>query len=253
VLAALDDKIDANRRLAGTLEEIAATLFRAHLVDFVGLDELEESELGGIPRGWSAQPVASLARYVNGRAFTKYGNGRGRMVIRIADLRSGPGGSTVYTDHEAQDDHVARSGDILFAWSGALDVYRWHREDALINQHIFKVMPSGVPDWFVYLSLKHVMPRFQAIAADKATTMGHIKRSHLAELAVAVPPPEDFARWDSVFMPVFDRSLEAQVENETLMALRDAFLPKLISGQTRVPDTYDPDEVLGPAIEAVAA
>ena len=55
VLGALDDKIDSNRRLRRMLEQIAATAFRARFVDFVGVEELEDSELGPIPRGWRAR------------------------------------------------------------------------------------------------------------------------------------------------------------------------------------------------------
>ena len=235
ITRAFDDKIENNRGIAETLEQIAATLFRARFVDFVDRDDLVESEIGPIPKGWAALPVGDLARYVNGKAFTKFGNGRGQMVIRIAELRSGPGASTVYTDHEAEPDFVAQQGDVLFAWSGSLDVYRWHREEALINQHIFKVIPAGYPAWFVFYALKHVMPHFQAIAADKATTMGHIKRSHLTEFAVAVPPADDLAEDDAAFGPLFERALQAHVEAETLVHVRDELLPRLISGQVRVP------------------
>jgi type I restriction enzyme S subunit len=252
ILGTLADKVDSNRRLAALVDEIARALFRAHFVDFLGVQESEDSALGLIPKGWTAQPVAALAQYVNGKAFTKFGNGRGRMVIRIADLKSGPGGSTVWTDHEADDDFIARAADILFAWSGSLDVYRWYREEALINQHIFKVIPTDVPDWFVYLSLKQVMPYFQAIAADKATTMGHIKRSHLSEASVAVPPSDEMARWDEVFTPLFGLSLGAEIESQTLNRLRDELLPKLVSGQIRVPETADQDEMLEQIVEEQA-
>ena len=64
ILGSLDDKIDSNRRLAGLLEETAAALFRAQFVDFVGLEELEESEIGRIPRGWQ---VGRLGDLVNQR------------------------------------------------------------------------------------------------------------------------------------------------------------------------------------------
>lgn len=241
-LSRLDDKIESNRQIAAILEEIAATLFKARFVDFIDHDELVEIAIGPIPPGWVAEPVASLAQFVNGKAFTRHGNGRGRMVIRIADLRSGPSGSTVYTDYETEPEYTAFPGDILFAWSGSLDVYRWHREEALINQHIFKVIPtSPYPGWFVYLALKHLMPQFQAIAADKATTMGHIKRSHLHEHAVAVPPTEELEKHSAVFQPLFDRVLAAQVELETLTRARDALLPRLVSGQIRVPPDAFPE------------
>jgi type I restriction enzyme S subunit len=242
VLGSLDDKIENNRRIAATLEQIAATLFKARFVAFVGHDDLVESEIGPIPRGWSAMPVGDLASYVNGKAFTKFGNGRGRMVIRIAELKSGPGAATVYTDHDADPDFIANAGDILFAWSGSLDVYRWHREQALINQHIFKVVPRGYPKWFVYYALKLVMPEFQAIASDKATTMGHIKRSHLNDFAVAVPPAGELGVSDKVFEPLFDLALQARIEIETLARIRDLLLPRLVSGQIRVPADVFPDE-----------
>lgn len=249
VLGALDDKIESNRRLARSLDQVAEAEYQGRFVDFVGVGELADSEIGRIPVGWESRPVSQLARYVNGKAFTKFGNERGRMVIRIADLKSGPGGSTVYTDHEAGEDSVARPGDILFAWSGSLDIYRWYRSEALINQHIFKVIPSEVPDWFIYFSLKHVMPAFQAIAADKATTMGHIKRSHLDEFSVAVPPADKMADFDGVFAPLFRRSLEALVESETLVEIRDVLLPRLVSGEMPVADSADPTETIEPLVE----
>jgi len=58
VLGSIEDKIDSNRRLARLLEETAATLFRARFVDFVGVDQFEESEIGRVPSGW---PVANLS------------------------------------------------------------------------------------------------------------------------------------------------------------------------------------------------
>ena len=150
VLRALDDKIDSNRRLAGSLEETAAALFRARFVDFVGVEEFDDTELGPIPHGWSAGSLADLARFVNGKAFTKHANGLGRPIVRIRELNSGVDAGTPRSDLDADEDFIARSDDILFAWSGSLGVHRWHGEEALINQHIFKVLPDSCPSWFVY-------------------------------------------------------------------------------------------------------
>lgn len=235
VLSALDDKIDCSRRIARTLQKTAAVLFQAQFIDFLGHNDLVESELGPIPRDWSIRPIGDLARYLNGKPFTKFGNGRGRMVIRIAELRSGPGSSTVYSDHETEPDFMAEPGDILFAWSGSLDVYRWHRPEALINQHIFKVIPREYPAWFVFYALKHVMPHFQAIAADKATTMGHIKRDDLHTHSIAVPANSDFSEHDAVFGPLFERDLAARIESEGVVQVRDHLLPRLVSGQLLIP------------------
>jgi type I restriction enzyme, S subunit len=235
IFHALDGKIENNRRLTKTLEEIASALFKARFIDFLGCDDLVESGIGPIPQGWSSTLIGDLARYVNGKAFTKFGNGQGRMVIRIAELRSGPGKSTIYSDHETEPDFMAAPRNILFAWSGSLDVYRWHRPEALINQHIFKVIPKGFPDWFVFHALKYVMPHFQAIAADKATTMGHIKRADLHAFSVATPPAPALREHDAVFAPLFERAFAASREAETLAQVRDQLLPRLISGQILIP------------------
>ena len=120
ILGSLDDKIELNRRMNRTLEELAAAIFKSWFVDFdpvvaraegrqpFGMDAetaalfpvaFEESEVGAVPAGWRAGSIADLARYVNGNNFTKNATtGTGRMVIRIAETNSGTGGSTVYND-----------------------------------------------------------------------------------------------------------------------------------------------------------
>jgi type I restriction enzyme S subunit len=253
VLGALDDKIDGNRRLAGLLEETAATLFRARFVDFVGVEEFEESEIGRIPRGWRVGALTDLARFVNGKAFTKHANGCERPILRISELNGGVDESTPLSDIEAQDDFIARFDDILFAWSGSLGVYRWPGEESLINQHIFKVIPNGWPAWFALAWIEEHMETFRAIARDKATTMGHIQRRHLDDATLPLPPADVIREGHAVLGPIDCHRAALVSESRTLAFVRDALLPKLVSGQIRVPETADPAEVIGPAAEALQA
>ncbi|MFL0502701.1 restriction endonuclease subunit S [Kocuria rhizophila] len=217
-LGALDDKIESNRRLI----ELVPGLVRAH-GDLAITDESV------------AVPVSDLATFTNGGAYTKAATRTGRMVIRIAELNSGPGGSTVYNDIEVPDNKTARAGDILMAWSGSLGVYRWYRDEAIINQHIFKVDPDGYPAWLVFDRLEAVMPVFRALAADKATTMGHIQRGHLTSTTASLPTTAAIARLDEEIAPLWERLLLAERENLRLSRLRDALLPELLSGRLRTP------------------
>jgi type I restriction enzyme S subunit len=217
MLGTLDEKLESSRRLTALIPP----LVRAQVA-------------AAMSRRSSAGTVASLARFTNGGAYTKGASGTGRMVLRIAELNSGPGGSTVYSDIAVPDDKIARAGDILMSWSGSLDVYRWFRDDAIVNQHIFKVTPTGYPSWLVFDRLDAVMPVFQRIAQDKATTMGHIQRGHLESTTIELPAPEDIERLDSTLGPLWERLLLAERENVTLEALRDALLPGLLSGRVRV-------------------
>ena len=218
VLGALDDKIAANTRLVETLDALG----RARLQ--LMLDDAEP------------QPLSDMAEFVNGRAFTKNASGIGRVVIRIAELNSGLGGSTVYNDIDVDDKHLARPGDLLFAWSGSLTVHRWYRPDAIVNQHIFKVIPrDGYPMWCVNGVLQRKLAEFRAIAADKATTMGHIQRRHLDE-PVLVPRREEIEREGELMSGLWERALAAEMESERLAATRNALLPLLVSGRVTVKD-----------------
>ena len=221
VLGALDDKIAANTRLATTADGLASALYSSILT-----------------HGTQAS-LTTLADFVNGRAFTKDASGTGRVVVRIAELNSGIGGSTVYSDADVADQYLARPGDILFAWSGSLTLHRWFRSEAIVNQHIFKVVPrSGWPAWLVWHAIAGRLDYFKGVAADKATTMGHIQRHHLDE-AVPVPPRDAVTRHDIEMATLRNRSLSAEMENLALAATRDALLPALTSGALRVRDALD--------------
>lgn len=212
VLGALDDKIAANATLVAAADKLAEMHHQAMTA------ELAE------PR-----PLSSLAQFVNGKAFTKGASGTGRVVIRIAELNSGLGGSTVYNDIEVTDQHLARPGDLLFAWSGSLTVHRWYRPEGIVNQHIFKVIPTTVPMWVVNGAIRSKLAEFKGIAADKATTMGHIQRRHLDE-TVLIPTTEVIAQHDARMTSLWDRALQAERESLALAELRDTLLPELMSG-----------------------
>ncbi|WP_326966274.1 restriction endonuclease subunit S [Arthrobacter sp. CG_A4] len=219
VLGALDDKIAANTTLIATADELSLTVFLSM--------SLSVSQL---------VPLSETAKFVNGKAFTKNASGTGRVVIRIAELNSGIGGSTVYNDIDVDEQHLARQGDLLFAWSGSLTLHRWFRPEGIVNQHIFKVIPNdGYPHWLVHELLRRKLDDFKSIAADKATTMGHIQRKHLDE-AVAVPPLEEIRKHDELMSTLWERTLGAEVENLKLAATRDALLPQLMAGKLRVRD-----------------
>lgn len=69
----------------------------------------------------------------------------------------------------------------MFSWSGSLEVDVWTGGAGALNQNLFKVTSENVPKWFYYFATKHYLLYFREIAANKATTMGHIQRKHLSD------------------------------------------------------------------------
>jgi type I restriction enzyme S subunit len=257
ILGALDDKIELNRRMNDTLEAMARALFKSWFVDFdpvrakaegrdPGLpqpiadlfpDRFEDSELGEIPEGWALLGLDDIARFLNGLALQRYppSDGRSLPVIKIAQLRAGSIAGADLASADLDPDYVVEDGDVLFSWSGSLECVIWAGGRGALNQHLFKVTSSACPKWFYYLWIHQHLDDFRDIAADKATTMGHIQRHHLGEARVVLPSTDVMATANRVIGPMFDLAWRRKLESRTLAEIRDVLLPKLISGELRLP------------------
>ena len=260
VLGALDDKIEHNRRMSATLEAMARALFKSWFVDFEpvrakvegrpsglppGLHALfpasfEASELGEIPSGWGVRSLDDLADFTNGLALQRYPpDGEDSLpVIKIAEMRRGYTSKTARASTSIDPRYVVEDGDVLFSWSGSLEVVLWAHGRGALNQHLFKVASDQFPKWFYLGWIREHLDDFRGIAAGKATTMGHIQRHHLTDARVAVAPPEVVAAGDKILGALVEQQVRHAVEGRSLASQRDALLPRLVSGEVRVGGTY---------------
>ena len=258
-LRALDGRIALLRETNATLEAIAQALFKSWFVDFdpvrakqqglapAGVDEataalfpdsFEESELGPVPKGWTVRELDEVATYLNGLALQKFppSDDSWLPVIKIAQLRKGDTDGADRAGKNIKPEYVVQNGDVLFSWSGSLEVEVWCGGVGALNQHLFKVTSKEFPKWFYLLWTRHHLDHFRQIAASKATTMGHIQRVHLTEAKVLVPPASMLKAVDACFASLLDRRIENELQAQMLATLRDTLLPRLISGQLRLPD-----------------
>ena len=196
-----------------------------------------DSEIGPVPEGWELKPITTIATFLNGLALQKYpprGNGEDLRVIKIAQLRKGSAEGAAWANSDVPDQYVIGDRDLLFSWSGTLEAAFWFGGKGALNQHLFKVTSSRFPSWFCFRWIREHLPWFRAIAASKATTMGHIKRGHLQETRVVAPSREVLHEANEVFGPIYDLFGQLMIETRKLAAMRDALLPKLLSGEVRV-------------------
>ena len=268
ILGTLHDKIELNRKTNETLEAMAKALFKSWFVDFdpvrakaegrpTGLpaeicdlfpDTFEDSELGEIPSGWGVKSLDEVAHFLNGLALQKFPPEDGAPtlpVIKIAQLKKGDSIGADRCSTAVPSDYVVRDGDVLFSWSGSLAVDIWCGGDGALNQHLFKVTSKTHDKWFFLHWIKHHLPEFQEIAQGKATTMGHIQRHHLSEAKALIPTPSLLAAMGSAFAPLLDRAYGLRKQSKDLATTRDALLPKLISGEIRIPDAEKMLEEVG--------
>jgi type I restriction enzyme S subunit len=264
-LQSLDDRITLLLETNATLEAIAQALFKSWFVDFDPVrakmqgrtpegmsqataalfpDAFEESALGLVPRGWRVRPLDEVATYLNGLALQKFPptDDSWLPVIKIAQLRKG---DTVGADRAGRNikpDYIIQNGDVLFSWSGSLEVEVWCGGEGALNQHLFKVSSDIYPKWFYYFWTKHHLAHFRQVAASKATTMGHIQRAHLTQALVVAPPDAFVSAVGEFFAPLLERWIATSLQAQTLATLRDTLLPRLISGALRLPEADVPIE-----------
>jgi len=259
ILGTLDDKIELNQQMNQNLEAITQAIFKSWFVDFdpvrakmegrqpAGMDAataalfpdlLEDLQVGETPKEWEIKPLDEVANFLNGLALQKYpptGN-EYLPVIKIAELRKGVTESSGRASPNIDNRYIIADGEVLFSWSGSLEVCVWCGGKGALNQHLFKVTSADYPKWFYYQWLKYYLPDFQAIAASKATTMGHIQRHHLSEAQAVVPPADTLQIMDKTMAPLLNRVISNSIESHTLTAIRDSLLLKLMSGEIRVKD-----------------
>ncbi|MBT9456091.1 MAG: restriction endonuclease subunit S [Burkholderiaceae bacterium] len=265
-LGALDDRIALLRETNSTLEAIAQALFKSWFVDFdpvrakaegrtpEGMDEataavfpssFENSGLGLVPKGWTTCSIYQMATYINGaayKAFQPNAERRGRPIIKIAELKAGVTTQTAFSDVEMAEKYLIGTGDILFSWSGnpdtSIDTFVWIHDPAWLNQHIFRVLPHASSERsFVLQLLRHLRPVFAELARNKQTTgLGHVTVADLKRLLVIKPNSEVLKQFDQVASPIQARIFANEQQAQTLTTLRDTLLPRLISGQLRLPE-----------------
>ena len=226
-LARIDEKIALNDRINDNLYAQAKAIFDNH---FINID--------AIPAGWRKGNLLDIANYLNGLAMQKFrpqGNEIGLPVLKIKELRQGScDDSSELCSLRIKPEYIIHDGDVIFSWSGSLLVDIWCGGTCGLNQHLFKVTSDIYDKWFYYLWTAHHLARFIAIAADKATTMGHIKREELAKAEVLIPCEEDYTSLTSIMQPIFELIISNRIEGRKLAVLRDELLPRLMSGEIDV-------------------
>lgn len=249
ILSDLDEKIELNNQMNKTLDEIAQAIFKRWFIDFEFPNENGEpykssggemvySELGLIPKGWEVRAISDVAKFLNGLPLQNYRPKDGENslpVIKIKEMRQGITEDSEKSTIHIPKEFIVENGDVIFSWSGSLEVIIWSHGIGALNQHLFKVTSESYPKWFYYLWLNYFLPEYKRVARDKATTMGHIQRHHLDDSLLPVPNQNLMEFMDRTLSPISNKMIETRNESEKLSKIRGLLLPKLMTGKIRVP------------------
>ena len=264
ILGTLDDKIELNRRMNETLEAIARALFKSWFVNFdpvrakaegrdPGLpkhsadlfpDSFEDSELGEIPKGWRIGTLADLAE-LNPETWTKSTAPDEIEYVDLANTKWGKIEETqkyLWTDVPSRAQRILQPGDTIVG-----TVRPGNGSFALIAQEGL----TGSTGFAVLRPRKASYEEYTYLAATSSDNIDRL--SHLADGAaypavrpdvvlitrVILPGDSLLKRFASVAKPIMAKIASNESESRTLASLRDALLPKLISGELQVPFQSD--------------
>lgn len=236
ILRILDDKIQSNSRINHHLEQVAQAIFKSWFVDF-------EPFGGEQPSKWQTGSLIDIADYLNGLAMQRFRPADGEIglpVLKIKELRQGwCDAQSELCSPNIRSDYIVHDGDVIFSWSGSLLVDFWCGGDCGLNQHLFKVTSRKYDKWFYYVWTCHHLAQFVAMAADRATTMGHIKREALENTEVIIPDEDSYRQLGGLLTPLYEQVINNRVESRKLSQLRDSLLPKLLTGEISLEEVFD--------------
>ena len=227
ILKSLDDKIAENRKINNNLEQQMEALYKSWFIDF-------EPFNGAQPENWSKTDIYSIADIIYGAPFSSKlfnTDGIGKPIIRIRDLKNQE--FVTYTTEEHPKGHLIQPGDIIVGMDGEFRPYIWGNESAWLNQRVCifeNKRPKGKA--FVFFAIKPLLNVIEQ--TQVATTVIHIGKKDYDAFEITLPDKTSLDRFDEITAPMIDQIVTNRLENKRLAALRDALLPKLMSGELDV-------------------
>lgn len=228
-LKAFDDKIALNDRINNNLEQQMEALYKSWFIDF-------EPFKGAKPENWSKTDIYSIANIIYGAPFSSKlfnTDGIGKPIIRIRDLKNQE--FVTYTTEEHPKGHLIQPGDIIVGMDGEFRPYIWGNESAWLNQRVCifeNKRPKGKA--FVFFTIKPLLNVIEQ--TQVATTVIHIGKKDYDAFEITLPDKTSLDRFDEITAPMIDQIVTNRLENKRLATLRDALLPKLMSGELDVSD-----------------
>ena len=229
ILGTLDDKIEENERINNNLEQQMQALYKAWFVDFVPFNGIK-------PTNWIKTDIYSIANIIYGAPFaSKLFNtdGIGKPIIRIRDLKEQD--FVTFTTEEHPKGHLIHPGDIVVGMDGEFRPYIWGNEKAWLNQRVCIFENKRTKGKaFLFYTIKPLLNMIEQ--TQVATTVIHIGKKDFDAFEILLPSEDVLNQFDEITTPMVEQIVNNRLENKRLSNLRDALLPKLMSGELDVSD-----------------
>ncbi|MGQ7817263.1 restriction endonuclease subunit S [Metapseudomonas furukawaii] len=265
ILSVLDDRISLLRETNAALEAIAQALFKSWFVDFDPVrakaegrqpegmdaataalfpDSVEESELGLVPKGWHVGTVSDLGEVICGKTPpTSQPENYGGDVpfITIPDMHdrlvvTSTARSLSRAGADLQKKKYLPAGSVCVSCIATPGLVARVSSDAQTNQQINSVVPFEKWGKSFPLFLLRRIGDAVRVSGSGGSVFHNLSKSGFEALKVLLVGQELAQRFDDAVEPLIAKIMENQIQAQILTQLRDTLLPRLISGQLRLPE-----------------
>lgn len=249
-LSAIDEKQELNNKINQNLEAQAQAIFKSWFIDFEPFQDGEfvESELGMIPKGWEVVKLEEVSTVQNGFAFkSKDYVFAGCPVIRTLNINN----NFVNTENleylpiefyesEKYEKYSLEKFDTLLVMVGGATIGKIgmildNNIPALQNQNMWRFRPlfDNISPFYIHYQVHKINK--EVSGWDSGSARSFYRKGIFQDAKIALPKKEIMARFHNITSRMFEIININQQQNQTLSQLRDTLLPKLISGEIRIP------------------
>ncbi len=256
ILGSLDDKIALNRSMNSTLEAIGQALFRRWFVDFEFPDdegkpyrssggEMVETELGEVPKGWRVGTLGDVcAKITDGSHFSPKESGGTHLIATVRDMGAYDfdlNGCKKISDEDylklIKNGCRPEKGDILFSKDGTMGItnlYFGHQDIVLLSSIAIIRPKNNMYSNYIYSYLKSSTVQtliFGGFVSGSA--LPRLVLKDIKKIPILIPPEKIIMRFNQIINNPLIQIIENEKQSQTLTSIRDALLPKLMSGEIR--------------------
>ena len=245
ILSDLDEKIEINNKINKKLEEMAQAIFKQWFVDFEFLNEdgkpykssggeMVESELGIIPEGWKIKELKEVIKFNKGKkpkiiTDKEFDNSKLYLTIDVLNRNS--------IQYAINDKVVlANKKDILMVMDGGSSGSLYYGLDGIVGSTLSKLVINDeyINDDILYYFLK--LNEFNIKGHLTGSAIPHTDKEYVNRLIMCIPNDKELlVRVTKILSDIREKVIINNEENSRLIKLRDILLPKLMSGEIRVP------------------
>jgi type I restriction enzyme S subunit len=230
ILKSLDEKIELNRRMNGTLEKIGQALFKHYFMD------------NPEAKTWPKGKIADLGEVITGKTPSKANKdfyGDNVLFLKVPDMHS-QHIIIATSDHLSELGAESQNKKYIPKWStcvsciATVGVVSLAGETLQTNQQINSIIPKNKNYRFYNYFVMREKAELIKTMASGGTATPNLNKGQFANLKVTLPPERELTKFDQISASLFERILCGALEMRSLIALRDSLLPRLISEKTKI-------------------